>query len=279
MSAAWLPALLAAAVAAQGGAPIGAEAFRDRLAASIQAATGHSTTAVDERTFRARQVDGTDLTVNIDNAYQQYVASPAELNDIIARFSRLLTTENKMNEPVDRLVVVVRPSNYLELSMAQGADPKHFPLPRPLAGDISQFLAVDGTETIRLATTDDLTRWKLEQSAAWEQAVRNLKMRMGPLSPAQLGEEEGTDGFAAPSGLAPGLLVDPTLCGNGSRGAFEGFLALLYSRDMVLIASGAERKERDRFWETVRTETAADRSLSKTPLTCRGGKWAVATLP
>jgi hypothetical protein len=265
----WAAALALAAQAA--AALLSPAQFRDRMAAAARAETHQPTTTVDDRTFRTKRGDGTDLTINIDNAYQQYRAAPDLADAVIARYVRLLVAAPPA-AAVEQLVVIVRPSTYVAAGTGLGADPASLPRPRPLAGDLSLFLAIDSPETIRLANKADLAGWHLAEAQAWPLAIAHIRARMGRVAIARLGGEAGAPGLTADSGLAPSVLADPELCGAGAS-RFGGWSVLLYSRDMLLIADPADRAMVELFERTARDEIAADRSMSSTVLTCRGGHW------
>jgi hypothetical protein len=148
-------ALLAAPPTPAATGTLSPAAFRDRLIAAIQTATHRPTTILDER-FRATRADGTELTVIINNAYAQHQADPSGLEAVVARFTRMLDAPGDDGATVDRLVVIVRPIDYLKQSVQPGAKLDNFIPARPMAGDLSLFLAVDARQTIRLAGPKDL---------------------------------------------------------------------------------------------------------------------------
>lgn len=266
--------------APQAAAPVllSPAAFRDRLEAVVTTVTHQPATAVDERTFRTKRADGTELTIAIDNAYAEYQAHPATLDAILARYAALLATAEQTGD-VDQLVVIIRPSDYLGRTLPAGASTVNFIAARPMAGDLSFFLAVDSPETIRLAGPADLARWRLDENAAWSRAVANIRTRIGPLQPTRLGGENGLDGFGAASGLAPSLLADPTICGPTAPDGMQGQLVLVYARDMFVYAIPSDRAQTRDFWKAASREIANGRSMSHTVLTCRTGHWAVVKAP
>ena len=179
--------------------------------------------------------------------------------------------------PLERLIVIVRPTDYLFDNAPSGSSVGSVPPTRPLAGDLSWFLALDDEHTIRLVGRDDLAGWHLDEDAAWARAIANVKTRVGPLRPTRLGSAEGVHGFGAPTGLAPSMLADPEQCGTGQ--AMEGQLVLVYDRDLYLVANASDPADAKRFWSMVAEEVAAKRSLSHTVLTCRAGKWEAVAPP
>lgn len=272
-----IAALLAVAVAAE--PPLSPSAFRERFAAAVTEASGRPTVRVDERTFATKLANGTDVTVSIDNAYVEYQADPSRLVAILAKYSEVLLRSGQIpSEPLERLVVIVRPTDYIRRSLPPSASLANFVPSRPMAGDLSFFLAVDSEQSIRSAVVADLARWKIDEATAWRRAIANLEDRIGPVAPTHLGSEAGAFGFGAASGLAPSLLADPMLCGPATKD-MNGQLVLLYTRDMFLLADPKDEVMTKKFWSAVDAEVTAGRSLSSTPLTCRDGRWVTATHP
>lgn len=253
--------------------------FRDRIAAVV--AAGQKVQTIDERTFRTKAANGTELTISIDNAYHDYRAAPERLDELVTRFAEVFQERGLAGkEPIGQLVVIVRPSNYLVLSLPPGSSLESFVPGRPMAGDLSYFLAVDSPNSIRTAAKSDLARWGIDEAAAWQKAVSHIKERVGPLGIVRLGDDKGPSGLAASSGLAPSILADPALCSqerapNGS----DGQIVLLYARDMFLFAIPSDADGTRRFWRVAKEEIATGRSFSSTPLTCRDGHWVVAPAP
>lgn len=272
----WL--LLAAAAAPPPQLSI--TAFRDRVTADLQAATGQETSAIDDMTFRSRTAGGLELTVNVENMYREYQADPTRLDAIVSRYVGVLAgTDESGAEPIEQLIVIVRPTGYLRASLPAGADMGNFAPPRPMAGDLSYFLAVDSPESIRTATIGDLARWGVNEEAAWARAVANIRPRVGPLELVRLGSADGALGLGAQSGIAPSVLADPNMCGPSESPAMRGQLVLLFSRDMFLLADPSDAAARDTFWRTTRQAIADGSSLSRTPLICSDGRWVEAPPP
>lgn len=272
-------ALLAHAAWAQAPATLSPTAFRDRLSAAIGAMTHQPVVAVDEHTLRVKQQGRDDLTIYTDNAYAQYQADPLQIDAVVSRYSRLLLASDAGGEPVEQLVLVVRPSDYVTRSIAAGASTKNFLPGHPIAGDLSYFLAVDSSETIRTAGPTDLARWGLTEAAAWSRAIANVKVRVGPLEMIRLGDENGPSGLTAASGLAPSIISDPAFCGPAAPTGMDQQVVFVLSRDTLLFAMPSDSEQTKRFWAAVDTEAANGRTLSSTPLTCRVGKWTIATHP
>lgn len=215
-------------------------------------------------------------------------AVPASMAPVRIEGSAILTTPDEQSPaaappataampPLDRLVVIVRPTDYLFDHAPAGSSVGSVPPMRSLAGDLSWFLAVDEPHSIRLVGRDDLAGWHLDEDAAWARAIANVTTRVGPLRPTRLGSAEGVHGYGAPTGLAPSILADPARCGTGH--AMEGQLVLVYDRDLFLFATASDPADVKRFWAVVAEEVAAKRSLSHTVLTCRAGKWETVDPP
>jgi hypothetical protein len=261
-------------------APLSPQAFRDRFAAAVATATGHATKPIDDYTFDAKSSDGSDITINTDNAYAAYRADPAQLDAIIGRYTRTLAgTEDAGHDATDQLIVIVRPSDYLARNLPSGSQTGGFVAPRPMAGDLSYFLAVDSPESIRTAGKSDLARWHIDEATAWKIAIGNLGARVGSISVLHLGADDGANGIGAASGLAPSILADPTYCAKDSPAGANGEIILLYAKDFFLFTIPADKAMTSRFWTSVKAEIGAGRSLSSTPLACRDGRWQAVPIP
>jgi hypothetical protein len=249
--------------------------FRDRVAQAMTASTGNPATAVDDWTLSTKEADGTDLTVNIGNAYGDYRSHPEDVTAIVRRFSSLLgagvTAAN-----ADQLVLIVRPASYLEQVVPAGGSLDKFPAAQAIAGDLAYFLAIDSPETIRLATMEDLRSWSLDEQNAWKRAQSNIKAHMGPIAFAELESEPGATLLVADSGLAPSMLAEAALCGPRSP---AGFLALVMTRDTVLVGFPGDEASIRAFWNAARPLIETGEGLSSTPITCVGGNWTSAPIP
>ena len=270
-------ALIAAvlATAAPAADLLSLPAFRDRYAAAVAGATGGQTGAVGDRTFTGEWRDGPGLTINVENAYALYTARPGDLDAIIAKYVGTLTQSNTDNAPeVDQLVVIVRPTNYLRSNLAAGASLDNFVPPRPLAGDLSLFLAIDSADSIRTASPADLLRWKLDVASAWRQAIVNIRARIGTLAVGPIADAtDAATAIGGASGLAPSLLAEPSSCGPAAPSGLAGQVVLVAAKDAFLVGMPRERDSMRRFWKTATAMIDAGRSLSATPITCRDGKW------
>lgn len=274
IASAWLLA------AAREPEPLSPTAFRDRFAAAIAAATGSAARPVDDYTLSAKTTDGTDLTIHTDNAYAAYRADPAQIDTILARYVRTLTDAGDAgHESIDQLIVIVRPTDYLSRSVPSDSRTPSGIQPRPMAGDLSYFLAVDSPDSIRTASRSDLKRWHVDEAAAWTRAFANLAGRISPLSVTHLGSEDGASGIGAASGLAPSLLADPSYCAEDQPAGANAEIALVYAKDFFLFAIPSDKTMTARFWAAVKAETAAGRSLSSTPIVCRNGHWVALSIP
>ncbi|OQW45818.1 MAG: hypothetical protein A4S16_12565 [Proteobacteria bacterium SG_bin6] len=245
--------------------------FRDRVAAAMKAATGQPVTVIDERTFKMKQADGTESTVSIDNAYNDYLASPDRLDAIVSIFARVLAQGGPAAKLGD-LVIIVRPKAYLEQSVGKAAN-SAYPPPRALAGDIAQFLAFDTPEAIRLASLADLADLKIDQGQAWQRALSNLRGRIGPINEGVFGDSPGTTAFSADSGLSPSFLALPETCGPQAPNGRDAEQLLLFDRNVVFFGIPGNGQDFAKFQQTARAVIAAGSSHSSTVITCRGGRW------
>ncbi len=244
----------------------------------MKAATGFPATPVDDHTFVAKNSDGEEITINIDNAYAAYLAKPDDLDSLIQRFTSIFSASEQA-AGLDQLTVIVRPSDYVTQSLSPRASLNAFPSPRPLAGDLSVFLAIDSPETIRTASLDDLKKWGLTEAEAWNRAISSIKARIGPLGFAKLEGEPDSSVMVANSGLAPSILADPVFCGPAAPSGLSEAVVLLLSRDAFLLGFPGEKRSIRTFWKIAKDQIQQGLSMSRTAITCEGGQWVVAPTP
>lgn len=252
--------------------PLSPSAFRDRLAATISSSTGQPAIPVDDQSFTTKDAEGSEVTVSIDNAYNEYLSDPDLLGTILQRFARVFGTKPAAAS-VDQLTVIVRPSDYVARSLGTAAATDKVPAGRPLAGDLSVFLAIDSPESIRTVIFDDLKAWILSEDQAWAKAFASIKTRVGPVGFAKLQGEPGASIIVAESGLAPSILGDSSLCGPASPTGLKGAVVLLLSRDALLVGFPDDKDSMRAFWKVTKEQIGKDQSLSKTAITCKGGHW------
>lgn len=254
--------------------------FRDAFAARAAVAFKHSTVVVGEQTFTTKSLKGDDVTIVTENAYALYLKDPSKLENVLELFTTsLIQSQTPDVAKIEQLVIIVRPSDYITRSVGPDASLESFITPRPLAGDLSFFLAVDSPVNIRSASPSDLKLWKIDESMAWQLAESNLKSRIGPIAIAHLGDETGASGITADSGLAPSLMADPRFCSATSPNGISSQIILLYGRDMILFAVPSDLDMTAKFWKTAKSEITAGRSMSSTPVTCKNGHWTTVLGP
>lgn len=244
----------------------------------MEAATSYPGTPVDEWTFVTKDAGGSEVTVNIENAYREYVSGPDQLESILSRFATTLAQINA-SAGVDQLVLIVRPSDYIARALGQQSMPDKGLAARPLAGDLALFLAVDSPTSIRTANVDDLKLWGLSERQAWDKAVLSIKARVGELAFAQLEGEPNSSLLVADSGLAPSILADASFCGPQALDGMDGTFVLLFGRDALLFGFPRENASIDTFWEIAKELIKSGEAMSATPITCSGGKWKSVAIP
>jgi hypothetical protein len=229
--------------------------YRERLATAVaQLRPGATILRVDERTLKIVEEGQTESQINIENGFNSYIADPAALEIIIGRYAKLAMTSEKSTESVDQLVIIVRPSDYLSslvTSSLAKTSPDKLIAPRPMAGDLSFFLAVDSPETIRTASTDDLERWQLKEAAAWDRAAANIRSRLGEFTVGPIeGQPDSATAIGAESGLAP------ISCSGENPQGLESQIVLVVSRDAYIFGVPSEPDSMRRFWATAKAFTS-----------------------
>ena len=247
--------------------PLDLAAFRERLAGEMRAANPGATVAeVDAQTLRIRRANGEDATVAVENAHAEYLADPARLGSVLAKWARIGIAEASplTARDAERLVVVLRAAEPLAASGVPAVT-------RPFAGDLAEVLAFDSPETLRYVVPDDLKLVGLSVEAAFARGRANLRERMGPVNIGQVaGEEEGLAAVSAASGLATGTLTTGAMC-SAARGA--GMHVLVVDRDGYVFGVERDRRGMGAVRRFVARLGASKAGLSATPLRCAKGAW------
>jgi hypothetical protein len=274
----WLVALsiLASACAPAGlGQTLSEPQFRDRMEEALKAKSPDAKISATG----PLQLNMDGGAINLDTGYAEYLRDKSQLASIIDKWVTIRVTamDDLPEDVAERVVYVVRHSDY--------ATPKPLPsggqspemISRPLAGDMIAVLMVDYPTMLSGVTPDVLTKAGLKEEDAWRLAAGNLKKRLGPIG---LGDLNGDGPFAltAESGLGTGLLAHPDGC-SGPNAQFNGRTILVLDRNTFIMTLPEDPLSVQRFWAFAKPGIAKHDFSSDTPITCKNGKWEVAGIP
>jgi hypothetical protein len=130
---------------------------RRELVDKLQASGKFSAISVTNKTtLKAKTLDGTDLTIAIENMAADIAQNPLQRPEIVNRFVRsMVASVEPQKVPVSRdefissLRLVIRPKDYLDQLTAQKGTQN--PLWRPFAGTAILLIAIDRGERLEIA--------------------------------------------------------------------------------------------------------------------------------
>ena len=250
--------------------------FRDHLVAHVNAVEGYSVTPLEDTRLIVRNGDQ-EARVNIQDAYDRYLADPAALPEVINVYVATIleaTTENKL----DDLVILINSVDFIENSMSPEFKDR-FLASRGFVGDLAMFLAIDSPRMVRLVSPNDLSDWGITEVQAWAIALQSTPERNGQLTLSPAKRYENAYLITAEGGLGASALADPEFCGPQGNGELEGSVALLTSNEMFLIGHPGLKGSLEGFWNAARNVVETGQSASETPLLCQDGKWVAIPFP
>lgn len=217
--------------------------------------------------------DASEFQMNLDRGYQEYLADPGALYEILGRWARLALGPPVDAQQLQRIVAVLRPMadvRAYDQAMQGAANPTSM-VWRPFAGDIAEVLVFDSAEALQYASNYALSELGLTVEQAWAAAPVNLPERMGQL---EIGGVEGADRLAFISGgngLAPSVLIGAELCDEGTDAYY-----LIVDRNAFLSAESADAGAVRQLRELMNDLRSNGGLYSETVLACRGGAMAEA---
>jgi hypothetical protein len=265
--------LIVAPAAAQ--KPLSRAEFRDAVIAVVRAEAPDAEIEVTgELSFHVTREDpaggddDVDLTTNLDRGYEEHTWDPSTLDEVASRWARFATGPLEDNRMPERLVGIMRTQAHVvgfQEFMANAEEPGVL-VWRPIAGDVVEMMVFDSAESVQFTTEDALAELNVTPERAWAMTVENLPARLGAIESEALAE--GVELFSGGNGLAPSILLNPTLCaGEGN----EWFSYLLVDRDAYV--RGDRRVRGDVQIRAIRDGLVRDGdAFSATILVCAGGR-------
>jgi hypothetical protein len=257
---------------------LSATAFRDLVIERIDASAPQLRVAKrDELGLEIAMPAGSEVassSVNLDRAYQEYVADPTQLEAIIARWVRIITQAPEQPERA-RIVSVLRTQADVaayETAMRRG--PRYSPIvKRAFLGDLLEVMVFDSPDSVRFATEHDITDLGLALEEAWLLTDLNLPLRLGSLESYGVEDMSELSYLTGPNGLTPSMLTQPNVCERIPATAF-----IVLDRNTLVVGRVDNERSRRQFEEAVGLVQRTGQSLSLTPLVCSGDALAVYNL-
>ncbi len=166
------------------------------------------------------RVRGENTTARLDESYRQYRAEPGALHPIvdeaIQRAARLTSTAQ--SNPTGAFAQIAPHLFPILIGAADWEQKRRAGInlvTRPLAGDVSIALVMDGDKSVTFLDYATILQWKVETATAYETALDNLERAAQVFSFSVIGEgvntlliDRAADGYAATRAILPARLDD-----------------------------------------------------------------------
>ena len=205
-------------------------------------------------------------TIFTDYAYQKYKEDPERLDEIIDHWISSIPIGQEINteDARNRLVVVLRPSNYLE---GLPGEYREEIVHRPFVGDLIAMLMLDSPTALSSATRDLLEENDLSEDEAFIVAEPNTRRLIGDIYRDDL---EGIELLESSNGLITALPWLPESCRLGQPSS----AMMIVDREFVLrIDEDAGEEATDLFMNISADMISKRESLATGVLMCTDGDW------
>ncbi|WP_146219067.1 hypothetical protein [Caulobacter sp. D4A] len=212
--------------------------------------------------------DDEGMSLFLDNAYGRYRNAPGDLDKIVGQLARVMASSGeKAALERDKLVVLIRPVEYLQAM--PGAELVY----KPLVGDFIEVVAVDESESFRLATKDDLAKAGIETAEAWAAARKNTGEKIGPIEVQSM--EPGVWFVTDGASLALNLVSMPERWAAQGIEIKDEAAVVFLQRNVLLIADTADPARLSRFVKFVKANEGEPEVFSTSVFLYRHGNWSV----
>ncbi len=264
-----LTALVGVVTAFAQSQPLSQTQFRDAVADRIATLQPEARIAIrDQLGLSVTIANGETWQVNLDNGYAEYTATTDQLSAIVDRWAHFVIRPERTRDPA-AVVVVLRSypviQAYQDFRSQNGGS--GVVLSRPFKGDLHEALVFDSPQSLEYASVESLREAGLTIEEAWALAPNNVPARMGAV---EVGETTlaGILIVGGGNGLAPSLLVDPSIC---TRVPYADALIFVSARDTFFVGSGTQEAEAN-FRGFARFLIERGESMSRVLLQCRAGR-------
>ncbi len=216
------------------------ESLRRELTDKLQASGKFSSiAATNKATLKAKTLDGTDMTIALENLAADVVQKPIQRPEIVAKFVRMVVASvEPQKTPVTRdafvasLRVVIRHKDYLDQLLAQKASPG--PLLRPFAGPALLFVAIDRGERLEIALAGAGQEHGVSDDALFDFGREQLRRF---LTDMETEDASGVRAFTAvDEAYSPSLLLLDEPWAKVEKDFGAGFVVAIPDRNTLLAA-------------------------------------------
>ena len=210
--------------------------------------------------------------MSTDYAYRQYLGDPRHLQTYVSGLTTVASSsiealsQKPFQPDPSRLVVVIRPAAYTStLGTGKAGNGGIW---RPFVGDLIAVLVQKDAELSRSLTAAQLKALGLTEPQAWNLALRNLRVQIGPLQ--RSANDQGAEAITANSGLATSDLWLPEACVAGG----PDFDAFVVARDTYFYADQRKPKATSMLaGYAAKLLQSGDETYSDTLISCIKGRW------
>ncbi len=206
-------------------------------------------TIVSELKIHSKDVDGYEMTIFLDNAYNDYLSKQATLGEVLE--GRIDTLKNqkkaRTSSEIGDIFPVMKPGNYLENVRKQLAGSGYGNEEPPmfyekLNDDIYIFYVFDSPESMNFVTKGDMKKLKLGADEIRKTAISNLEKyytsigayvrQLDTKGRGKIFSFEADENYEASALLTKGIWKKTTMPVDGK------FVAFTPARNILLIVGG-----------------------------------------
>ena len=231
----------------------------------------------DDETYEVTLSSGQTGNVYLGNAYRDYLADPAQRDQILDRYFRLLTQTVNASEDdglsADTIVPLVRTTDYLEPLAGQPDFDRSQYITEPVVPGLMVIYAFDQAQTIRALRREDLAKLDLTPADVPDLARKNLARLYG--QNMRVGGEDGfyymDNGTSYESSM---ILLDIWTKENFP---VKGEIVVFVPGRNYLLVTGSQDPEAFQHGRKVSRDIVAEEPhpMIDTPLVRRNGRWEV----
>lgn len=244
--------------------------FRNAVIEAMQAEseTELCVARLSDDSFRAGLTqESCDYFAYLDNLYDDYLADPTSGEDIISEnasnYVRLITAGIDDENFAERLVVQLRPSNYVTTNARSTNGTL---VARPFAGDMVAVLMLDSPETLAAVSEERLAANEVSVDEAYQLAIENTRARMGDVFTE---EYKKINFLSSSNGLISGQLWLPETCSSESRDAAY----MVYDRNGLMKVNLSDPLGLSNLLAVANGLVIQGEALTTSVVRCKNGEW------
>ncbi|AOW08649.1 DUF1444 family protein [Flavobacterium gilvum] len=195
-----------------------------------------------------------EITHFLDNSYREYKLGPKELNETIERYSNASTNLYKKNEQIniDRIVPVIKPSDYFEQLKNLGSSTKDYKIPELVWEKYNEDLIIvyaeDRDKDINYFTQDEFEKLNIDRITLLENSIENLNNVVPKIE--KVGEN-GNFGLIAGGDYEVSLILMQNIWTKENFDVDGDIVIAIPNRDLVFITGSNDEKSIEKLQKTV----------------------------